>query len=175
MTMDVLFTNATARIIADAAYYPCALNLIRSCQHQCFSSMFIIDHALGTDYVLQIDTLLVELASAHWRGVETRLLIGGSRTNSRIRGSALLAQSRARELNINTRLASAVKDSPSHVKLLVADNWVLTGSHNWSRSMFGGQIQDSVLLQSDTLAATLRDYFEAQWEQVMSEDYDVSI
>lgn len=175
MPLNILFTDATARIIADAAYYSCALKLIRSCRHQCFSSMFIIDHALGTDRMLQIDTLLVELASAHWRGVETHLLIGGSRTNSRIRGSALLAQSRARELGINTRLASAVKNSPSHVKLLIADDWVLTGSHNWSRSMFGGQIQDSVLIQSITLAETLRGYFELQWEKIIPEGYDVSI
>lgn len=175
MSLNLLFNDAKAKAITDGNYYSCALNLIRSCQHQCLSSMFIIDHSLDREDVTLVDNLLIELASAHWRGVETQLLIGGSRTNARIRGSALLAKVRAQELGIDTRLAAAVKASSSHTKLLIADDWVLTGSHNWSRSMVGGQIQDSVLVQSKTLSAELRSYFESQWNDAWSEEYDVSI
>jgi phosphatidylserine/phosphatidylglycerophosphate/cardiolipin synthase-like enzyme len=49
------------------------------------------------------------------------------------------------------------------VKLVVADDHVLTGSHNWSGGAFEGQVQDSVMVTSPDLAAYLSAVFETQW------------
>lgn len=161
--------------VPDGKYYEVIIPIIRSCQDRCFCSIFIIDYDLDNDEQLRVDNILFELACAHWRGVETRLIIGGSRTNGSILDSALLAQARAKELNINVRLAAASQDNNSHVKLVIADDMVLSGSHNWSRSMFGGQIQDSIIAKSSTLSAWVSRYFENQWLNTPTEEYDVSI
>src|SRR6188768_1111122 len=169
------FSDVGVSSIRDGQYYGAALRLICGCQHQCFASIFIVDHDLERDFELRVDRLLLELAGASWRGVSTRLLIGGSRDNPAIRGAALLAWDRARELGVETRLAAASKGQSSHVKLLVADHLVLTGSHNWSHGMFGSETQDSVLLDSPALAAALRPYFDESWLRARNDEYDVSV
>jgi len=122
-----------------------------------------------------VDRLMVELSAASWRGVDTRLVVGGSRENARIRGAALLASARARALGIPVHLAAARRDSSSHLKLLLVDDSVLTGSHNWAAGMLGGQIQDSVLVESPTVAEVLTDVFETQWTDTTGETFDVSV
>jgi phosphatidylserine/phosphatidylglycerophosphate/cardiolipin synthase-like enzyme len=61
------------------------------------------------------------------------------------------------------------------MKLVIADNHILTGSHNWSRGMFGTETQDSVLLESPALAAALRVYFEETWLDATGDESDVSV
>jgi phosphatidylserine/phosphatidylglycerophosphate/cardiolipin synthase-like enzyme len=160
--------------VSDGNYYPAVLGLLRASTHRCCCSLFIVDHFLEGDPAARVDTVLTELASAHWRGIEVRLLIGGSRTNARIEKASLMADARARQLGIETRLASARKGLSSHVKLVIADDWVLTGSHNWSRAMFGAETQDSVLLRQPAVAASLGAYFDHQWAKAGTGAYDVS-
>jgi hypothetical protein len=175
MRLEAPFKNVNLQMLTDGDYYPQVIRTLQQCKNRCFCSIFIVDQNLEGDERLRVDSLLVELACAHWRGVDTRLIIGGSRTNERIRNTALLAFARAQELGVNVRLAAASKDHNSHVKLVVADDMVVTGSHNWSSSLFGGQIQDSVLLKSPALAAYLMTYCERQWQKTTTDKYDVSI
>lgn len=172
---DLVFTDAEVQAVPDADYHPRAVALIRSARRHCLSSMFIIDHGLTGNSFARVDDLLVELAAAHWRGVDTRLVVGGSRDNVLIRGSSLLAQARARTLGVPVRLAAATKGAASHLKLVLVDDTLLTGSHNWGAGMLGSQVQDSVLVRSATLAATLRDAFDGQWAETAAEDFDVSL
>lgn len=167
---DVEFTP-----VPDGKYYPTVIQLISSSIHQCLCTVFIVDHDLDNDAEVRVDWVLLELASARWRGVNARLLIGGSRNNPEIRGAALLAKARADELGIDTRVAAFSKDDSCHVKLVVSDNYILTGSHNWSRGMFGAETQDSVLLQSPALAAAMTVYFEEKWTKAAGHEYDVSL
>ena len=54
-----------------------------------------VDHDLNHDVEVRFDRVLLELASATWRDINTRLLIEGSRTNPEVRGTTLLAKTRA--------------------------------------------------------------------------------
>lgn len=162
--------DAQVATLADEAYAPRLRALIRGARRRCLCSVFIVDTWPFRAYELLVDDLLVELASAGWRGVDARLLIGGSRSNLRLAEVALAARDRARELGLQCRwLTSAPRRRGSHVKLVIADDDVLTGSHNWSAGAFEGQTQDSVHLRSAGLAAVLATRFEEQWSRTATE------
>lgn len=173
--LEAAFADVGVTRVSDGEYYPAVMRMVRDSRGQCLCSIFIVDHDLNGDPEIRVDRLLVELACATWRGVETKLLIGGSRRVAEIRGASLLAWARAQELGIEARLAAAVTDDASHVKLVVTDTHVLTGSHNWSRGMFGAETQDSVLLKSPALAAAMRTYFLKQWRAVAADEYQLSV
>ncbi|MQA89791.1 MAG: hypothetical protein GEU90_06100 [Gemmatimonas sp.] len=173
--LSAAYPAAEVTRVSDGDYSEAVLRLIRSSVAQCLCDVFIIDHDLQRDLDVRVDRVLLELAAASWRGVDTRLLIGGSRDVPEIRGATLLAWERARELGVEARLAAASRGRSSHAKLVIADGSVLIGSHNWSRGMFGDETQDSVLLESPALAAAMRTYFNDKWTAVSRDDYDVSI
>ena len=173
--LDATFADVGTRMVPDGEYHTTVIRLLRSSVGRCHCSVFILDHDLRKDIEFRVDGVLVELASAAWRGVDTKLLIGGSRRNREIRGAAMLAWARARELGIDTRLAAASKNNESHAKLVITDRHVLLGSHNWSRGMFGAETQDSVLLEGPALAAALDTYFANTWMKAARDEYDVSL
>jgi phosphatidylserine/phosphatidylglycerophosphate/cardiolipin synthase-like enzyme len=173
--LNAAFPNVGITKVSDGEYYQTVIQLIRRSVGQCLCNIFIVDHDLLEDLDIRVDGLLLELANATWRGVDTKLLVGGSRDNSRIRGAGLLAWARARELGVDARLAAASRDNSSHVKLVVADAHVLLGSHNWSRGMFGAETQDSVLLESQAFAAAMSTYFAGKWAKAARDEYDVSV
>lgn len=179
MENSIIIKDVPLRAVSDGDYLDHALRAIRHCKHRCLCNMFIIDYDLSNEdprssVFVYVDQLMIELAAAQWRGVDTRLLIGGSRTNPRIEDMGLLAQARARDLGIPVRLAAAVKDHNTHNKMLIADDQVITGSHNWAAGMLGEQTQDSVWLESAAVAGHLQQLFEELWHKTPEDGYDVS-
>lgn len=73
------------------------------------------------------------------------------------------ARARALDLGVPCRWLTSVPVRGSHAKLVVCDERVLLGSHNWSAGAFDGQVQDSVLVESADLAAHLAPTFERDW------------
>jgi phosphatidylserine/phosphatidylglycerophosphate/cardiolipin synthase-like enzyme len=130
--------------------------------------VFLIELDTRFDPDLRVATLLRELAAAHWRGVDVRLVVGGSRTNLLIAEASAAAIQFARAMGIPSRGFGQTNQRGSHVKLIVADNWILTGSHNWSGGAFGEHVQDSVLVQSAALAAYMANVFFKQWLRARS-------
>jgi phosphatidylserine/phosphatidylglycerophosphate/cardiolipin synthase-like enzyme len=149
--------------VSDGSYFPVAMELIRRAHRRCLVSMFIVDYDMLADPMARIDRLLVALITARWRGAEVKILVGGSRENGPILESAVLAVARAQQLGLDVRLAASVAGNNSHVKLLIADDLVLSGSHNWSRGIFGSETQDSVLFDDGKMSALLASYFSEQW------------
>lgn len=152
-----------ATLVPDQTYEPALRALVEGTVRRCLCSVFIVDVSPLRDRTLRVDALLGALAAARWRGVDVRLLIGGSRGNLDIAETADAARARARELDLPCRWATSKPGRGTHVKLVVADDRVLTGSHNWSGGAFQEQVQDSVLVASPDLAAYLTAVFEAQW------------
>ena len=110
------------------------------------------------------------MADAVWRGVDARLLIGGSRTNTELIELAYAGRQRALALGVPCRWLTASRQRGSHSKFVVADDAVLCGSHNWSAIAFRDSTQDSVLLRSPDLAAYIASLFEKQWLRARTED-----
>lgn len=159
--------DARVALAADADYYDYSLALLRSAWDRALCSIFIVDGDPNRDVSLQVDSLLYELECCVWRGADTRLLIGGSHENLEIAQTAFTAIRLARLHNVPARwLTRDSLNRGSHVKLVVADDAILVGSHNWSGGALSGrQIQDSVVVRSPALAARLASFFESQWSR----------
>ena len=154
-------------LIADQGYQAAVLRLIEGSRERCLCSLFIVDIAGAADRTLVVDRVLLRLQAAVWRGVDVRLLIGGSRDNFEIARAVLTAKFRLDRLGVPSRLMAQRAVRGTHVKLVVADERMLVGSHNWSQGAFTNQTQDSVLVESSALAARLSAFFEEQWTRAV--------
>lgn len=157
--------GAKVKLVSDDTYHTTVKSLVENARYQCFCTLFIVDIDPVVDEDLLVDTVLFDLKAAQWRGCDTRLLIGGSRTNAAIAEFCLASKHRAEDLGIPCRLMASQDVRGTHVKMVVADQYVLTGSHNWSAGAFSGQIQDSVLVESSALAAYMQMQFRRQWRR----------
>ncbi|MCU0560643.1 MAG: phospholipase D-like domain-containing protein [Desulfobacterales bacterium] len=164
-TSSVGVSAARVTLLPDDAYAAAIKNAIQRAYRRVLCSVFIVDLNPGRDPDLMIDSLLVELSAAKWRGADVRLLIGGSRTNFDIAQLGISARARAQSLGIACRALMAAPVRGSHVKLVVTDDVVHLGSHNWSPGSFTNQIQDSVAIASEAMAAIMAEYFELQWKR----------
>lgn len=152
-------------LVADDDYPVVLHELIAGSREICWCSMFIVDLAPVRDRALAVDAVLIALQASVWRGVDTRLLIGGSRTNFDIGQLGVAALDRARQLAIPARLLATRPVRSSHAKLVIVDDLLLNGSHNWSVGAFAGQVQDSLLIRSAAAAAEARKFFLDQWHR----------
>lgn len=170
MLSNVRVGAAEGRLVYDRDYAQELTRLIRLARERVWCSLFLIELDAQLDPQLRVPEVLRLLASARWRGVDVRLLIGGSRTNLLIAEASATAMKVAHKLRIPTRGLGHGNMRGSHVKLVVADDWVLTGSHNWSPGSFGDQVQDSVVINSRDLAAYLSNLFLAQWQRAIAQE-----
>lgn len=152
-------------------HYPSVLRqLISQVIDRCYCSLFIVDLSTVHDIELQVDALLRQLRMALWRGVDVKLLIGGSRTNLDLLEMSALAYARAQQLGIPCCWLTRKSEESSHTKMVVADENVLIGSHNWSGGAFTNQTQDSVLIKSKDLSTFLLSGFLKTWERALEEE-----
>lgn len=159
-------TSGHAKLVVDREYYATARHLVTRARHVCLASVFIVDLKTGaSESEHEVHGLMRFLQQAQWRGVRTRLLVGGSRDNLIIAESAEIARYAALRLGLDCKWLTSVDVRGSHSKLLIADDHVLIGSHNWSAGAFSGQTQDSVLIESAALAAFFSEYIDRQWDR----------
>jgi len=167
--------DARVQAVVDDGYAATLHSIVSRARRRCLCSMFMIDLAPARDRKLRVDDVLIGLRDARWRGADVRLLVGGSRINVDMAELADTARGRALELGIPCRWLTSQKVRGSHAKIVVADDMVLLGSHNWSDASFTTETQDSVLVESADLAALMAVYFDEQWTRVPEEKSRVSI
>ena len=169
-------TGARVRLVPDAAFGPVLGTLVRSARQAVLASYFLVDVSPYRGPALLVDEILGELESALWRGVDVRVLLGGSRDNPDILETCMGAGLRLRQRGIPFRLITARGVEPgttgaaaaaalltSHAKFTVADDFSLVGSHNLSGTSLTIETQDSLVVESAALAAYLSGEFERQW------------
>ena len=127
--------------------------------------MFIVEIQPARDPSQFVDQILQDLAFARWRGVDCRLVIGGSRDNKDIAELSMATEERCKQLGVQARWLTRNEERGSHAKFVLADEYVLVGSHNWSPGTFGSEIQDAVLVRSGALASLLESRFLEQWRR----------
>lgn len=150
--------------VDDSDYFPLLKSMIAECSHRLLCSLFIIDivpRAVRHSYV---DELLCLIKAAHLRGIDARIIVSGSNTSLAILGTSAVAVKRIGQLGIPVRWAAKYKN-PSHAKLVICDNNVLIGSHNWSYNAFFASVQDSVIVYSEQLASVMATEFDQNWSK----------
>lgn len=153
-------------LIYDNKYYITLQNIIAKSNRICLASVFIVElKSGGFDRDLKVYQILKLLREAQWRGVEVKLIIGGSRDNLLIAQSSEVARYITLSMGIDCKWLTSVDLRGSHSKVVIADDFVLSGSHNWSASAFINQIQDSILVESPALSSYCQDIFYNQWNR----------
>src|SRR5262245_32668989 len=156
--------ESAARLVADAEFLPVARRIIGAASRAVHCSYFIVDVSPYRGPALLVNELLYELEAAYWRGVDVRVLLGGSRQNPDILEACVGGALRLTALGVPVRLlTSRAISRTTHVKLTIADDRVLTGSHNLAGGALSSETQDSLLVASPSLAAYLDSRFESQW------------
>lgn len=147
--------------VPDNEYPEVLLELIRNAKRRCLCSVFIVNFV--GEYRI-FSSLLDALEELVWLGVDVRIVIGGSRENYAIAERSASARAIFADRRIPCRwLVARPERRGSHAKLIVADDQVLIGSHNWSPGAFTGQVQDSIRVASPSLAAYLAGFVSEQW------------
>lgn len=169
-------TDSKASLVCDDQYYQIVELLCLRARRRIFANLFIIDLLPSEETIESMVANLLEIVrDARLRGVDVRLIIGGSKKNTDIQDKTEAALKHCQRLKIPCLLMSHTSDKNSHKKLVVVDDRVLIGSHNWSHGAFSGQIQDSVLLDDERLASYFADKIASEWRELNKEMENASI
>jgi len=158
-----MVTGAMCELVVDEHYRDALRCAIQSATRRCLVSMFIID--LKSRCTINcVGEVIDDLEEAQWRGADVRVLIGGSRSTFAIAEAAAVAQDQLSARGIPNRWLTSIKGvRGSHAKVVIADETVMLGSHNWSPGAFFRQTQDSIRIVSLPLAEYFAGQFEQQW------------
>lgn len=163
--------DSMAALVSDEQYYETVKWLCLRARKRIFATIFIVDILPSDDNDQRnlVINLLNDLHSACLRGVDVRIIIGGSKQSLNIQDKTEAAMVHCRQLNIPCQLMSLNTKMSSHKKVVVADDYTLVGSHNWSTGAFSDQIQDSVLIEDPRIASHLAEELAAQWKKLLRE------
>lgn len=143
-------------------YLPFVLERIHQARKRIWGSIFVVDARLHADPARCVRTLLDTLAAAGKRGVDLRLLIGSSTSSAAIFVANATSAMVMQDLGIPVKSFNAGKSGHSKY-LLIDDDWVLLGGHNWTGGSLERHIDSSVALRSPALRSTLAREFSGHW------------
>lgn len=160
---DIGIASTKVGLLADNEYARVTRLLCRKARRRVYANVFIVELVAAEAGANGVLKLLSELRDANARGVDVRLLIGGSKSNTDIQDMTEGSWMHCRRLGIPARLKALESERSDHKKLVVIDDHVLVGSHNWSPGAFGDQIQDSVIVEDERLACFFAHQFAEDW------------
>lgn len=136
---------------------------INRAQKQIFVVIFIVDVRLKKDYQRSVRALVAELEYATWKGLDVRVVIGLSRNRTGHLAS-LTSALYMQELGISVRLFRPTNTDGIHCKFVLIDNnCLVTGSHNWTNNSFYINQEASVAVMSDQAVTHMINDFEVIW------------
>ena len=137
-----------------------------------WAAIFIVNPIVKDDEFLAVRSLLKRLAYAQWRNVDIRILVGTSNT----RGIAVAndtAYEYLKSLDIPVRKFIGKYRKSLHSKyVMIDDELIVVGSHNWTPGGAGVHNEDSIAVYSKELNLVFRDEFISNWQhsEVNGED-----
>ena len=155
--------NVEVSLITDENYFSVVKSLLNKYRKLVWTSIFIIDLNTSNQNFMKVHELLVSLKNAEWEGSDVKLIVSGSKTNLSIANTSLAASYLIDSMQLPYKILMTKNKETSHVKMLIIDDMVILGSHNWSPGSFGGQTQDSVLVKSKEFSAYCQLLFKHQW------------
>jgi phosphatidylserine/phosphatidylglycerophosphate/cardiolipin synthase-like enzyme len=155
--------KADVSLVADGNYYSVISNLLKDYRQLIWISMFIIDLNTANKNFLKVHQLLLDLKNADWEGSNVKVLVSGSKDNIEIASTSLTTFEYIKALKIPCKTCMTVDKQPNHSKIMIIDDMVLLGSHNWSPGAFSNQHQDSVLIKSKEFSSYCKLLFLYQW------------
>lgn len=138
------------RAVNDRDFLPAALLAIHAAQ----SEIRVAEYLMYDDN--SVNDIVWALAAAHDRGVHVQVLVDeeGDETQGRIDALSFVG--------VDTQFDST--SVTLHNKLIIADDAVLVGSHNFTGSALDRNREGSVFLRDAEIAAWYASWFDAVWD-----------
>lgn len=150
--------------LRDKDYYWYLLEKIRKARKRIWASIFLIDLHRARDVKLAVRAIVNELAHAKRRGVDVRILTGTSEQIPAIRELAMISRMFLRTRHIPVRWHAPLGKAGTHDKyVIIDDDLLILGSHNWIHDSFNESAEDSVAVYSRDLTNTLERQFATSW------------
>jgi len=149
--------------VPDESYKDVVFQLAANARRWFLASIFIVDTRTGVRKTPDVVHLVQALGDAVARGLFVRVILGGSDRNFTLADIAFGAEALFRSYGVPCKIASR-KGITTHKKLVIADDFTLLGSHNWSEGAWTNQRQDSVLIKDSGLAAFMSEWVRRDWE-----------
>jgi phosphatidylserine/phosphatidylglycerophosphate/cardiolipin synthase-like enzyme len=156
------------RHLPDEIYYNILKTACEWANRRIYASVFLVDSRISDSRGTKVHWLIEALGRARLRGVDVKTIIGGSRETPTLLETAEVAKRICDDSEVPCKV-TARYGTPSHKKLVVVDDRVLIGSHNWSEGAFSGQTQDSVMVSCPCLADYLAEVFLSDWTAMREE------
>uniref|UniRef100_A9AAK4 Phospholipase D/Transphosphatidylase n=1 Tax=Methanococcus maripaludis (strain C6 / ATCC BAA-1332) TaxID=444158 RepID=A9AAK4_METM6 len=138
-------------VLNDEKYYYYVLNRIKYAKKEIDVIMFSI-------YLNpKISELIDELVNARKRGVMVRVILEEEV------GSNILAQSKLSSQHILVKFHDSKK---THNKLIIVDDTVIVGSHNWTDKALFENNESGIAISNENVLKEEKEYFESLWRSV---------
>ncbi len=145
-------------------YYYYLMGKINNAKYRVYASIFIINSLISKDVELKVRDLIKNLAYAKWRNVDVRIIFGNSK-NCEIKTANETTARYMHSLGISVKQYESLFRSSLHSKyVIIDDELIILGSHNWSNGAFAKNLEDSVAIYSKELNTILNDEFHKLWK-----------
>jgi phosphatidylserine/phosphatidylglycerophosphate/cardiolipin synthase-like enzyme len=125
--------------------------------------MFIVNALIHQDPERKVRELLMLLISKRALGLDVRVIVEPSRQNRDIRLANEVAMAFLLRHGVHVRTYVGAKRSLHSKYVIVDEDLVVLGSHNWTHSAFTENREDSIALVSSAHNCELADEFLKAW------------
>ena len=128
------------------------------------SSLFAIDIRPESDLNGDVVSILRSLSLCSRRGISTSVILDSARA-----GTLSVMINRPPELYLSLRGVpvrfwdSRNEKRTQHSKIVVIDDYVFIGNHNWTHNSFNNNEEASVLLKGSAISTLALETFDEQW------------
>jgi phosphatidylserine/phosphatidylglycerophosphate/cardiolipin synthase-like enzyme len=144
-------------------YHYYLLEKIKKAKYRIYATSFIINSLIKNDVELKIRNLIKVLAYAKWQNVDVKIMFGNSQ-NSTISTANETTAHYMKELGLSVkRYESSYRKSLHSKYVIIDDDLIMIGSHNWSEGAFSKHNEYSIAVYSKELNTILNDEFHKLW------------
>ena len=153
-------------------YFTFLNGMIQRSKKRIWAAIFIVNPTVDDDIFLTLRNLLKRLYYAKWRNVDVRVLIGSS-NNLGIGIANETAYSYLLDLGIPVhRFIGKYRKSLHSKYVILDDELIICGSHNWTPGAVHLHQEDSIAVFSEELNLLLRDEFSSHWEYAIQTEME---
>ena len=158
-----LFKAEKVGLLSDSDYYYFLMEKIRKARQSLYATVFIVNIRKSDDIDRKVLSILKELEYAHWKGVDVKLIVGSSTGAPLISIANEVTIKYLEEKRFPVRYAQ-IEDGSLHSKYVVIDQeLIIIGSHNWTYNAFFMSKEDSLFCYSKDAAIKLTKEFNYLW------------
>lgn len=141
-------TKQDIKVLNDEKYYYYVINLLKSAKKEISIVMFSMFCCKKTE------ELINELINARKRGVMVRIVLDKNvESNKKVRN----------RLNSEKISVRTLNSERTHNKLIIVDDTVVVGSHNWTDKALFENRESSVAIVNKNVLTGEKEYFEFLW------------